>query len=96
MILSPLRRKDIYNLTFTTSNYIMMMPYYLGQLWTHLIIKSVDKCALLNLIFLLDFIAIRCQECQKGELKMCRDCDADNGVPKEGAPIICSRRTGSC
>lgn len=48
------------------------------------------------LIFLLDFIAIRCQECQKGELKMCRDCDADNGVPKEGAPIICSRRTGSC
>ena len=24
-------------------NYIMMMPYYLGQLWTHLIIKSVDK-----------------------------------------------------
>ena len=44
MILSPLRRKDIYKLTFTTtSNYIMMMPYYLGQLWTHLIIKSVDK-----------------------------------------------------
>ena len=44
MILSPLRRKDIYKLTFTTTNnYIMMMPYYLGQLWTHLIIKSVDK-----------------------------------------------------